>query len=386
MPPIISVGLCGFNCWIVDAVPASAKETGNVRRIAAPNRPLTSILLAAAVALNAAAACVPAPQPRTAPVTTTKEVSAALVALTVTPLTAMSPTQVPTVTVAPTPTVGLPTEPLPASETPKPTETPTPSPAEATATPEEPKVKIEVDNMNVRSGNGTNFGVIDHLPKGTAVEVLAKSANGWLRIEWTQGGKEHSGWVNGSPKYVTVDEAVEAMPIAKPEELPPTPTPMPLVGYLIANTNAFESPVSLQPRGYLAPSVIDHIEVLGEAGSRYPIRIYSSSVPGLVSTWWIDKSMTGLTYILGAARPTQAVAPAQSEVRHLQEEDPMPFPDEQLGVWFPVTRSIRPIEVGTQVSFVRLIGCDISNDSWRQPSGAWRRTGACRVAMRSTSI
>ena len=74
------------------------------------------------------------------------------------------------------------------------------------------------------------------------------------------------------------------MPIAKPEELPPAPTPMPLVGYLIANTNAFESPVSVQPRGYLVPSVIDHIEVVGEAGSRYQIRIYSSSVPDLVST------------------------------------------------------------------------------------------------------
>ena len=41
----------------------------------------------------------------------------------------------------------------------------------------------------------------------------------------------------------------------------------------------------------------------------------------MTTPMWIDKSMTGLTYVLGAAKPTQAVAPAQGEARHLQEEN-----------------------------------------------------------------
>lgn len=47
--------------------------------------------------------------------------------------------------------------------------------------------------VNMRTGPGTNFGVIETLPRGTDVEVLEVNADGWARLVVSQSGAE--GWM-----------------------------------------------------------------------------------------------------------------------------------------------------------------------------------------------
>ncbi len=47
--------------------------------------------------------------------------------------------------------------------------------------------------VNMRTGPGTNFGVIDTLPGGTEAEIISVDANGWANIRITNTGVE--GWM-----------------------------------------------------------------------------------------------------------------------------------------------------------------------------------------------
>lgn len=115
-----------------------------------------------------------------------------------------------------------PTEPSPAipslTISPKPTlastATPTPVKAEATmtvaptptATEAPPSVQAEVIawGLNVRSGPGVNYPIIATLAKGDTVPVINIDPNtGWLQVQLPT--SEKSGWISGSPTYVSVN-------------------------------------------------------------------------------------------------------------------------------------------------------------------------------------
>lgn len=60
---------------------------------------------------------------------------------------------------------------------------------------------ISLSVMNVRSGPGTNWGVIGSLQKGSAVEVLEQTENEWLKIVWNAQGKEYAYVSNTKPYF-----------------------------------------------------------------------------------------------------------------------------------------------------------------------------------------
>ena len=60
------------------------------------------------------------------------------------------------------------------------------------------KATVNATSLNVRKGAGTSYSVITKLSKGTIVDVLESSSNGWKKVK-TSGGT--IGWVSGS--YLT---------------------------------------------------------------------------------------------------------------------------------------------------------------------------------------
>jgi uncharacterized protein YraI len=48
--------------------------------------------------------------------------------------------------------------------------------------------------VNMRSGPGTNYGVLDTLTRGTQTEVIEVNANGWARIRVTT--TDQVGWMS----------------------------------------------------------------------------------------------------------------------------------------------------------------------------------------------
>ena len=63
------------------------------------------------------------------------------------------------------------------------------------------KATVNATSLNVRKGAGTSYSVITKLSKGTIVDVLESSSNGWKKVK-TSGGT--IGWVSGSYLTTTV--------------------------------------------------------------------------------------------------------------------------------------------------------------------------------------
>jgi serine/threonine-protein kinase len=127
------------------------------------------------------------------------------------------------------------------SPSPSPTPSPTPSPAPsvtatpsatptatATATPA-PNAVVNIENLNVRTGPGELYPVVGSYPRGTALKVTGKQANGgWLQIEAPDG---RVGWMLSNFLQVNLNlaevPAVEAPPPPPTATRRPTPRPQP---------------------------------------------------------------------------------------------------------------------------------------------------------------
>lgn len=139
-----------------------------------------------------------------------------------------TPTPAPTFTPTPAaepagflPTVEIPT----ATPTEMPSPTPSPAPLPPTETPSptpEPKPQVVAGStVNVRSGPGTNYPVIDALPPNVPLPITGRNAEGtWWQI---QGPAGQTGWVAGS-----VVEARNTAGVAIAQAPPPPPTPTPV--------------------------------------------------------------------------------------------------------------------------------------------------------------
>ncbi len=68
-----------------------------------------------------------------------------------------------------------------------------PAAPEPVAAPEIDLRYVAGSRVNMRTGPGTNFGVIETLPGGTEAEILSVDANGWANIRITNTGVE--GWM-----------------------------------------------------------------------------------------------------------------------------------------------------------------------------------------------
>ncbi len=65
--------------------------------------------------------------------------------------------------------------------------------ASAALTPATGQWQASYDTVNVRSGPGTNSGIIGQVHKGDIIQAKAKNANGWYQIAWKGG----TGWIAG---------------------------------------------------------------------------------------------------------------------------------------------------------------------------------------------
>ncbi|GAA0101722.1 hypothetical protein UT300012_24370 [Paraclostridium bifermentans] len=78
-------------------------------------------------------------------------------------------------------------------------------------------VKVTATRLNVRSGAGTEHGVITQVSKDDVLTLVAKHSNGWVKVKLANGTE---GWVSG--KYVVNYEKPEEKPV-KPSEVNSVP-------------------------------------------------------------------------------------------------------------------------------------------------------------------
>lgn len=148
---------------------------------------------------------------------------------TVLPLQGETATPVPSSTSTPLPPSPTPTfTPLPTATpqpTPAPTQTPVPAPATSSLT-------VNAILLNVRSGPGTQYGIVGSLTQGDTATIVGQgtAADGvWWQIEYPSapGGV---GWVSGNPVFVTpqntasVPVTAASQPATASPTLPPAPT------------------------------------------------------------------------------------------------------------------------------------------------------------------
>jgi hypothetical protein len=118
--------------------------------------------------------------------------------------------------------------------TPTPEEPPTPEPTatpESTPTPEAVRLVINNPTLNVRSGPGTNYGVIGQARNGERYDVSGRNAAGsWYQINFNG----QTGWVSGDyvrlegdPGSVEVAANIPAPPVQPTRPPAPTAAPQP---------------------------------------------------------------------------------------------------------------------------------------------------------------
>ncbi len=90
----------------------------------------------------------------------------------------------------------------------------------------EPLVKVIVAGLNVRSGPGTNYAIINSAQNGEQFQILGQADNcNWLQIGAVGAVQGQSvGWIAGAAQYTTYSVPCSAIPTAA---IPATPTPPP---------------------------------------------------------------------------------------------------------------------------------------------------------------
>lgn len=133
---------------------------------------------------------------------------------TVTPAVAGGPTSTPFVVPTSSPTPTARSNPTSRAGTPTRRATNTPAPEAA--------VDILVDRLNVRSGPGTEYDVVDSVSAGDRFAVIGQYNNcAWLKLRATN---VSSAWVSGSAQFVTLDGNCSRIPAVA---APPVPTSAP---------------------------------------------------------------------------------------------------------------------------------------------------------------
>jgi len=147
------------------------------------------------------------------------------------PTKTLRPTFTPTPikpTLTPSPTAALPTpvvETPPAQPTPVPPTPVPPTPEPTPAPPTQASFTVTAANLNVRSGPGTNYGVIGQIRQGQTFPITGKNqAGNWWQFDYNG----RPGWISGQLVRVTNAELVKvATNIPAPPTAPPRPTAAP---------------------------------------------------------------------------------------------------------------------------------------------------------------
>jgi hypothetical protein len=115
-----------------------------------------------------------------------------------------------------------------------------------------PTVTIKVRGLNVRSGPGTNYGVIANVNAGKILTIVGSAANcNWLQVQ--ENGRD-LGWISGGSQFVTVTAPCATLPVTAAPLAPtpvPTPTPVPATNvategcYVLINQLGFKLTITL---------------------------------------------------------------------------------------------------------------------------------------------
>lgn len=184
---VVSLCLIGLVCWLLfgDTWPARIE---------------TSMVAVVDIAEDDAVAATAAPRSSLMPTATPTPTS------TDTPEPTYTPTNIPTPTTTP-------------RQAPTPTPEPSPTPAPPTQPPEpsRPLVTAGEANVNIRSGPGENYAIVDILAARQSLEIVGRNADAsWWQVPTPNG----LGWLSAS---VTTASNVEAVPLV---EVPPPPEPV----------------------------------------------------------------------------------------------------------------------------------------------------------------
>ena len=134
-----------------------------------------------------------------------------------------SRTPTPTPTVTATPASG--SQGVTPSRTPTRTRTPT-----ATATPSAPYFTVNSAWVNVRTGPGNNYPIIDAVPQGEQFDIIARNRGSSPNTTWIEFCcvNDQHGWIYAGLVELSVDWST--IPISDNIPPPPTPTPTPTGG------------------------------------------------------------------------------------------------------------------------------------------------------------
>jgi hypothetical protein len=155
-----------------------------------------------------------------------------------------------------------PATPLPEAPTPEPTVAePTPTPAPPTPV---PKLVVQIENANVRSGPGTDFGLVGNVTRDQAFDITGKNQDGtWWQFCCVNG---QPAWIFGelvgteNAESVAVAENLPAPPpVAAAPPAAPTNTPAP----------AAPAPEPAQPA---PPPAGDPCAGIGGDGCKFKVR------------------------------------------------------------------------------------------------------------------
>ncbi len=86
----------------------------------------------------------------------------------------------------------------------------------------ETRVIVLVENLNVRNGDGTDFGSLAQVASGTVLEVIGQNTDGsWLQVCCVS---SQEGWVINNPEYIQID-GDSSIQVAEPKVVLPVATP-----------------------------------------------------------------------------------------------------------------------------------------------------------------
>ncbi|SFF99373.1 N-acetylmuramoyl-L-alanine amidase [Desulfotomaculum arcticum] len=174
---------------------------------------------------------------------------------------------------------------------------------------------VKTDGLNVRSGPGTTYNVVNQIKAGSVLEVISNS-NDWYKVKLPDG---NTGWVAGW--LVTIEKTVNQEPAQQPAEQPPAaipqqsqsqqPTVIKQATLTASNVNVREGPGT----SYKAVAKVN-------SGEKYNVAAVNGqwlkiSLPGGKSGWiagWLA-SVTNITAEQPSSTPQQ---PSQSPSQQQQ--------------------------------------------------------------------
>ena len=124
------------------------------------------------------------------------------------------------------------------TQTPRPTRTPTHTRTATAAPAPAPYFTVNSAWVNVRTGPGNNYPIIDAVPQGERFDIIARNRGSSLRNTWIEFCcvKERRGWIYAGLVKLSVDwstipvsQDLPAIPTATSTPVPPTPTRTPAI-------------------------------------------------------------------------------------------------------------------------------------------------------------